>query len=748
MASPLLAALEALRRLVARFGARRSGRPEASPAVSTAARPGPSLTLSSPLPEPIGYADLLAWCRRTGKTASFRYGGDRFDVQEAGLRLLLPSGKAMPISPWLAFDRSTGLPSLRPEAIAALAEGSAPLEASFSLDGGPPLAWQALQVELPRGLAGILGDADALLRQGLLDPQVAAGAFEQLRPGESLDAALYRLGLVPFEVWVEGLAGKPLVCGSRGRPLGDRIGMRLLALRAISQGELKAALTAQVQVSSIRPLGQLLGLPSAAIDRALAGQKPELPALPLADAVEEFLIRWGCISRTDWSLALASGGDPLLALVRAGKLSEARRGRALRARQHLVRLYAGHAIRFGQVVVDRGLEPAAIGRALACQADQPLPLAELMVLHRLLPPGEAARALRAQADRYRQQVEAALEPLEAPVEVSPAIPVPAPPIRRRLAPSRRDLAVAAGVCALLAYAIAYGERLHGADYSWFNAFFPGPTPAPAAREHAPSIADRSRTRGTPAPIAVEPIAPLSLAGTSSLRGPGMLARAEPSSLTPIGPDSVAPARLAPQSAPAAVSPPSPSPPATIAVAAVPVAAPPGSMGQPAGPFSVPALRPPVRPGGQVEPRLSASYPPASPLAFSSPSPFLSFGQAMAKLFGRTAPTQAPPGGFAAQRQTFNQQIRPLRTTVERSQAVFNAELGEAYFDQGNLAQAQAAFASAAYSDPTLALPHYYLGAIAARLGQPKLSQSEFGLYLALAPRGEYASQARQALRRP
>ncbi len=718
--------------------------------------PVPEIHAEPVVPPPIDYRAALTWCKTGKHRLEFVLGNDRHELSGAGLFILLGPGRRIPVSPWLALGDPTlagNLPALRPERLAELQDGASPLAAAFVVDGGPPAAWEAVARAIGPPGSGPRSDADLLVAHDLLAPEKLAEAFEQARPDEAFESALYRLGSAPLNVWLEALVGKPRLPGAAGRPFDDRLGMRLLAAHAITQGQLKQALATQADEAAIRPLGQLLEAPPAAIARVAAAQKPVATPLAEADALGEVLIRWGCVSRSDWMTAQVAGPQAQLRLVEAHKLQAVHLTRAQAYRHNLQRLLAGRQVRLGTVLVEQGFDRATLGKALAWQVDQPLPLADLMLVHRLLSPPQAARALGQQADRYRQLAEAPLAPLAPrPAE----IPLATPDIAaRRPLLDRRTISFAVLAAVALAYAISYGARLHGADYGWFDVFFPVSEPTPPVYLGARQAVDQvSRSRSATGPVSVQPVSALAIPG----QGPADLAAGAIGTMTasqlhpglvesgswPRGPVA-GPAAQAIGAWPGPGTPPPGFVAGTWQSAAKPVAdglpgngigrlaasaPPPGPSAHPGGTISgsspsgaLPALAPGRIPGHGLVPALRPG------------GPIQSLGVARAVT---NSAAGAVPSGLADQR-------RPLAASVRRSEAVFRSELGEAYFQQGDLAEAAAEFSGAADSDPSLALPHYYLGRIETLAGQRTQAAQQFSRYLALAPQGEFAPSARRFL---
>ena len=459
-----------------------------------------------PPPPPLIFADVLAWTKSSGRSARFRSGDDHLEVSAKGLRLEVAPDSWVAVSPRLALPAHGDLPAIRAQDLVSLAEGS-PFSKVFKLDIGPPTAWDTVAAAIPAGDGNLLGDAGILVRQGTLPPEAAAQALEQAREGEPLDMALSRLGVVNLDSWLEALVGKQWLLPPASRPFGQRIGMRLLAGHAISQGQLKQALGAQAAAGPHRLLGQILGIPDVALRKLLEDQKPSPTPFPEADSLGECLIRWGCVSRTDWVGAQRAGPDAAGTLVKAGKLLASHVARANTYREALGHHYAARTIRLGQVLVERGLDREALAKALACQVDQPLPLAELMLLHRLLAPGEAARALGQQAARYRILAETGLPPLEPKARpAAPAAIAPTRPTRPRRPFPRQAYALAVFGIFCLTYALAFGARQRGVDYGWFNAFFPQPA-ATAGLYNPPggTVHEVSESRQLKRPTAVQQV---------------------------------------------------------------------------------------------------------------------------------------------------------------------------------------------------------------------------------------------------
>ncbi|MBM3275048.1 MAG: hypothetical protein FJZ00_07835, partial [Candidatus Sericytochromatia bacterium] len=769
----------------------------------------------------------------------FRTGSDHFEISGSGLKLEVEPGKWLAVPPRLALPAEGDQAVIRLDRLRALTADAGdpalthgnprmgdsravPGEAAFSIDGGPPVPWNAIVDALPPAGLDLLGDAGLLLRLGLLTAEQASKALEQARPDEPLDMALSRLGMVSLDTWVDAVIGRSFIPSSSARPFGDRLGMRLLARRAITQGQLKKALEAQAaDPGPHRPLGQLLGVAPGVLDAALESQAKSAPMVAEADGLGEVLIRWGCVSRTDWLRAQRAGADPAQALVKAGKLLPSHVLRAKAYREALVRHLTVRSVRLGHILLERpsgdteigggsghgsssghgsgsghgsssghghspsrgqGLDRATLAKALAWQVDQHMPLAELLVLHRLIGPGDAARTIGEQAAQYRHLAEAGLPPLEVRRPEPARVGVPQRP-RRRF--PREYAALAAFGVFMLVYAIAYNQRLAGRDFGWLNAFFPR-TPAPAAVYRPPGgeVHGVSLSRGATGPITVERVDRLDL----PLRGP--LARLEPGQTTA---GAIQPAQNLDEAGPAGTPGPGTGarPGETFAPPAIPVAA--IGTPNPATPEAaasaeglaqiVPSLGPqrrfpapafgdrtreaahqeasfPPMEGGKVpglgrdkrfsypmeRPLVLATPPPPTPEPGDEPAAMKKFRADLARL--RTAEARHRRTGQtlrAEGREADAQRALALAETVRRSQSVFRVRIGEAYYRAGDRVAAASELRGAAHDDPTFALPHYFLGSIARDRGDRAGAVAAWRHYLALAPEGEYAPEAREGL---
>ena len=714
----------------------------------------PELVAVSTRPsQPIVLADLQQWCVRAGQVLRFDMGLDHYEVGALGFRVLAGE-RWHPIQPRLALGVHDGLPAIRALSLEPFRDGH-----FFATRDGAPLAWEDLEAEIGGGLTGLVGEAERLLRGGFLTPEAVADALERARPDEPSDFVLARLGVAPLDLWIDALVGRASMPPRSDRKFDDRLGMRLLAAHVITQGDLKKALAAQGTVMPHRPIGDWLEAPAEAIRKALSLQNRATLELADADSLGETLIRWGSISRAAWmGAAAASPSGPATALVKAGRLMPSHLARALTYRENLGRHARVHTVRLGQILVEGGLDRAVLGKALAWQVDQPLPLAELMVLHRLIGPAQAALALATQAARYRAFAEAQLPPLEprpVPVVLSAVRP------RFRLRLTRRSLGVAVLVGLATAYALAYGGRYRGIDYGWWNALFPEPVRTPAiyrppggeVHEEATLARQKGRqgvealdrlelTKGRPGGTVSGIIVTVAATG-----GPTGMATAD---LTRFGAGGVATGTVEDSGLFAGHFPPLPTP---IAGA------------QSGG--TVPGLGPRPR-----LPTLTATgNMPGVQTSYGLPGGLI---YAMEKPLGFTPPPIAEPSSEPAIMKKFRQDLAKLRATeslhrnkaqtlkaggkaveglgelrlaenVRRSQSVFRARLGEAFFRDGNFRAAEAEFEGAAHDDPSFAMPHYYVGESARKRGDRAKAQKAFLKYLDLAPDGEFASATRKAL---
>jgi len=749
-------------------------RPGTSPAPPPLEPPIPEVVVAPPeVPPALAIADLQAWAASNGRSVRFQHGPDRYELSAKGLRMDAGEGRWEAVSPRLAFPAEDELPYLTADRLGPLANTETPYGAVFMLDDGPPVAWDAVAAHVPPGDQGLLGETGQLLRLGLLTADQVAAALDQARPAEALDQAIARLGLADLGVWIDGLVGRTHVPPPASRSFADRVGMRLLTMGAITQGQLKEALARQAEGGTHHPVGVLLGIPETRLGPVLAGQPALHPQFAEADGLGEVLIRWGCVSRSDWLAARRAGAAPEQALVRSGKLLSSHVTRAQAYRESLAIHLAARTFRLGQILVARGLATETLAKALAWQVDQPLHLAELMILHRLLGPAEAARALGEQARKYRQAAEAGLPPLEVRRSPQPvALPGRAGP-RRRFPREAILLGVAGGFA--LAYAVASGYRWSGTDYGWLNAFFPPPPPAPA-RPPGGAVHEVSEARGKAGPVAVQAVERLDLPiGRPPAPGPAtaaFLAGKAPDFRPEYIPGSPAPgsvptlagatsdARLLGQ-APLSQALPVPGALRTPEPGAVGTLAPRPRSGAPsfARELHSATIAQPTFGTLHASPGAARfAYPMEGPLVLPTPAPrpgpkdepsvMRRFRADLARLLADEARHRNRGRTLrAAGRDSEAQLALAAAENVRRSQAVFRARIGEAHFRDGDLVAAAAELRGAAHDDPSFALPHYYLGEIAAARQDPGKADAAFKEYLRLAPEGEFAPAARSALAR-
>lgn len=331
----------------------------------------------------IPYESIQEWCRQTPAALFFQIGKDTFWVD--GARLRLESGTA------LIPSSSFPLQELQP---VVAKEGLVPFEGNlvFRVMRGQETQYLSFEA-ISRAVAEIPSDlASRLLRKGLLTPQGLARLQSDIRLGETLGAALVRLNLTTLAQLIEATIGINNLPRGYHRPFGERVGIRAARNK---QALLKQALSRQA--SELKPLGALLntlGILQVQIEESIAGQMPLRGNLSEADSGEAWLLRWGR-SREE--------NDPRY-------LDRVQRVRNL---MHRALLKGSH--RLGTLLVNKGvITLEQLSNALAWQVDQPYPLGELLVMHRLCAPEQIIEGLLQQQAEYRLEAEGNLPPLAPP----------------------------------------------------------------------------------------------------------------------------------------------------------------------------------------------------------------------------------------------------------------------------------------------------------------------------------------------
>lgn len=617
-------------------------------------------------------------------------------------------------------------------------EARDPAAAQLAGRGRQALGKPAETLVMRAGLAGIVSGA-ALAR-----------ARQAGRDDETPLSWLVRQDAFPFDRLVDlVLAGAPL---PPARPIKERIGMRLLAERKISQGDLKQALSRQAHDS--RPLGAILvqefSLPAATLQAALQAQAPLAVRLGAQDMPPALLIRWGALKPEDWEVARIHGPRAFEILVAQGQVLPANVRRADAYRSTKQRYLREGRFRLGAILVERGLiDSETLAKALAWQVDQPYRLGELLVRYRLASVEGVLEGLIEQARRYDAAVEASLPPVEAPPPPpAETAPTPSPP-----PPSRRKLAYGALAGIVLLAALGYGMRYSEAGFGWLSAFAPQED---ASERRGPGVAELlggsqssgpRRERGTAFDPLNLPPGELSSQAVSTPLGEGMLADgmlAEGSAEGFIGTQSGDPFLGSPLPRAEGGYPLS----AGMGFEAVGTPSEAEALGTSGEQQSV-TYAPQSATGGrqretsrerELEAARQIRYPmqaqqtlgdnPAQALG-GSIQPRISTGE---ELQPPLALTQRPAGSPADSLQ------------VRQETAVFRLRLGISLYERKDAASAREEFLSAIGLDPTLAPPHYYLGRIAEDRGDKLLARTWYESYLARAAGGENADEVRERLR--
>lgn len=582
-----------------------------------------------------------------------------------------------------------------------------------------------------------------VMAAGLATPAQIARARGDVRDGETPLSWLIRQDALPFDKVVDAvLTGMtlPPVRASR-----DRLGMRLLADRQITQGDLKQALSQQALRA--RPLGEILvqefGLSQSALDKALTSQAPLPARFGAADAPAALLIRWGALRREHWEASMGHGARAFEILSANGQVLASNVRRADTYRKLKWRLMAEGRFRLGELLVAKAvIDRDVLAKALAWQVDQPYPLGELLIRRRLASAEQVVEGLLDQARRYDEAAEAMLPPLEQPPPPAPDLSdaTPPPPTRKRLV-----LVALAGLT--LVGAAFFATRYTRGDFAWLAAFVPG-------------LEERTLgERGV-----------AELLGGTQASGPR---RERGSAFDPLGlPDSeFSTQRLGESLGEGMVG-------ERLDEGFVGNRLAEGFLGEPL-----------------PEERFSGSLSEASGLeAVGTPSgdkPVGTSGVTDSVAYGRQASTGPRRGATSreAEQQALARVLYPMQQErhlagapseavggrmqapahpdsglqapialgrsvdgsppesiqVRRDTAVFRLRLGRSLYERQDNASAREEFLSAIALDPTLSPPHYYLGRIAEARGDRDMAAKWYQSYLARASGGEHSDEVRQRL---
>jgi tetratricopeptide (TPR) repeat protein len=571
----------------------------------------------------------------------------------------------------------------------------------------------------PRGL-----DA-SLMAAGVVDPLRMAQARSEAREGETGLSWLVRQDAASFErVVAVMLSGASI---PQSRPARDRLGMRLLADRHITQGDLKRALSLQAQQH--RPLGAILvaefGLSSEVLQATLRALPQLPPSLGALDAPAALLMRWGALRREHWEAQQRLGNNAFEVLAAHGHVLPANVRRADTYRKAKLRLMAEGRFRLGDILVEQGvIDRDTLAKALAWQVDQPNKLGELVIRHRLASAERVVEALLEQARRYDDAVERMLPPVEPPPPPAPALAMEPPP------PSRRRLLLVGLAALTVVLALVFATRYTRGDFSWLSAFTREPA---SSRAVGPGVAELlggsqssgpRRERGTAFDPLDLPDAELSSQPLGGVVGAELIGGSMVGTRTDEG---VVGSRVGEDF----VGKPLPADGMAAAV------------GQQSG-FDAVGTSSGEQPVGSSGVTDSVRYGAQAPSGTRRAE--TSREAELRALEGVQYPMQAQnqlqdPIGLT--RQLHGSPAEGIQ--VRRDTAVFRLRLGRSLFERQDTASAREEFLSAIALDPTLSPPHYYLGRIAEERGDRELAAKWYQSYLLRSEGGEHSEEIRRRL---
>ncbi len=588
-----------------------------------------------------------------------------------------------------------------------------------------------------------------LLRAATLDPALLAQARREAPSGETALSWLVRQDRLPFDrITDSALAGAMLPVG---RPARERLGMRLLAERRISQGDLKQALS--LQAHQPRPLGAILvaefGLSPSVLQAVLQSLSPFVPALGPQDSPAALLMRWGALRREHWDAVRSHGPRAFDVLVAQGHVLPANVHRADTFRKTKQRLWSEGRFRLGEILIERGvIDRETLAKALAWQVDQPYRLGELLIRHRLASAERIAEGLLEQTKRYDAATESVLPPVEQP-------PPPVPVLPEAPLPRSRRLGLMLGLAGLtLIGAFVFATRYTRGDFGWLSAFNLAPQ---SAERQGPGVAELlggsqssgpRRERGTafdPLDLPGSELSSQALGGAMSGERFGATS-SERFIGGRLGDDFVG------------------SP--------LPAEAPGGFVGESAGLEAV-GTRSEANPVGTsgVTDSVTYGHQESAGARRTASRRSATSREAELQALNRVAypmqderhlpeaPTPAQGGTMQARLPSEGHLQAPIgldRTVsgsppesiqVRRDTAVFRLRLGRSLFERNDAASAREEFLSAIGLDPTLSPPHYFLGRIAEERGDREVAARWYRSYLVRSSGGEHSDEVRQRLER-
>lgn len=586
-----------------------------------------------------------------------------------------------------------------------------------------------------------------LMAAAVVDPIRMAQARTEAHEGETGLSWLIRQDAVSFDRVLEVMLNG--ATSPQSRPARDRLGMRLLADRQITQGDLKRALSLQAQQH--RPLGAILvaefGLSSVVLQATLKAMPVLHPSLGALDAPAALLMRWGALRREHWEAQQHHGNKVFEILAAHGHVLPANVRRADTYRKAKLRFMAEGRFRLGEILVDQGvIDRETLAKALAWQVDQPSKLGELLIRHRLASAERVVEALLEQARRYDDAVESVLPPVEQPPPPAPALAMEPPP------PSRRRLLLGGLAALSVVGALVFATRYTRGDFSWLAAFNRDPASSQGLGAGVAELLGGSqssgprRERGT----AFDPLnlpgaelssQPLGGAVGGDMMGDGMVgARTNEGFVgSRVGEDFVGKPL-----------------PADGVEAAVSLQSGLEAVGVPSGEQAVGSS------GVTDSVRYGEQAPSGSRRGETSRAGELRALERVqypvqAERHLAEAPRDPQSGGMQAPTQPQNQLQAPIGLSrqivgspaegiqVRRDTAVFRLRLGRSLFEREDPASAREEFLSAIALDPTLSPPHYYLGRIAEDRGDRELAAKWYQSYLLRSEGGEHSDEVRNRL---
>jgi len=583
-----------------------------------------------------------------------------------------------------------------------------------------------------------------VMATGTVSPAQLARARFEVRDGETALSWLIRQDAIPFDKVIDaGLAGKTLPPARASR---DRLGMRLLAERRITQGDLKQALSQQAL--RLRPLGEILvqefGLSPSDLTHVLQSQGPLPTRFGAADAPAALLIRWGALRREHWDAAVGQGARAFEVLSANGQVLASNVRRADTYRKLKSRLMAEGRFRLGELLIAKAvIDRDVLAKALAWQVDQPYPLGELLIRRRLASAEQVVEGLIEQARRHDDTTEAMLPPVEQPPPPAPELPeaTPQPPTRRRL--------LLIGLAGLtLVGAVAFATRYSRGDFAWLAAFVPGLEESTLRERGVAELLGGTqasgprRERGTAFDPLDLPDSEFTTQRLTDSLGEGMIGerldegfvgdRLSEGFLGEPLPEERLSGSLSEASGLEAIGVPS----GETSV---------GSSGvTDSVAYGRQASTGPRRGETSREAELQALARVQYPMQRDQ-----HLAEAPAEALGGRMQAPAHPDSALQAPIALGRSVDgspPESIQVRRDTAVFRLRLGRSLYERQDTASAREEFLSAIALDPTLSPPHYYLGRIAEARGDRDIAAKWYQNYLARASGGEHSDEVRQRLK--